>query len=164
MQSFMLQQQQWQEQMREDQWQASRAQSYAASVAPTTVPLREEHQAVHGIRQEADWRTQDGRIGCGRCHILGCNRASCRRQKMTCGQCGRLGHIRAECDEQSSGGGNTYRRAEGRPSTCFLCDEPGHMANTCPLKEELKGLRDERRRQASSTSGATRAGRSSSEQ
>eukprot|EP00644_Phytophthora_capsici_P012632 jgi/Phyca11/113058/e_gw1.23.460.1 len=109
-------------------------------------------------------QTQDGRIGCGRCHILGCNRASCRRQKMTCGQCGRLGHIRAECDEQSSGGGNTYRRAEGRPSTCFLCDEPGHMANTCPLKEELKGLRDERRRQASLSNGATRAGRSSSEQ
>ncbi|KAG1684160.1 hypothetical protein DVH05_010497 [Phytophthora capsici] len=159
MQSYMIQQQQWQEQLLQGQWPSPRAQQYAAAVPPPSVPVREDVPVVRGIRQEPDWRAQDGRIGCGRCLLLGCNRANCRRQRMKCIQCGRIGHIKTECEDETRGNQNTYSGSGRRSGTCFFCDEAGHMANECPLKEELRGLRDERRRQAGSTGSASAAPR-----
>lgn len=42
---------------------------------------------VRGIRQGPAMYTQDGRIVCGRCHLLGCRRINGRRLNATCPYC-----------------------------------------------------------------------------
>ncbi|OWZ08616.1 hypothetical protein PHMEG_00018805 [Phytophthora megakarya] len=85
-----------------------------------------------GIRMGADQRTHDGVSVCGMCHLLGCSREACRRQRMKCRRCGMSGHIAVEC-EQSDGQG--FRGGSG----CYFCHEQGHGISSCP---QIAGLRE----------------------
>ncbi|KAE9008411.1 hypothetical protein PR003_g9993 [Phytophthora rubi] len=62
-----------------------------------------------GIRQGPDRFTQDGLRVCGRCHLMGCSRITCRCGNMTCGNCRMRGHVTSECEhprQQGAGGMN----------------------------------------------------------
>ncbi|OWZ11393.1 hypothetical protein PHMEG_00015585, partial [Phytophthora megakarya] len=85
-----------------------------------------------GIRMGADQRTHDRVSVCGRCHLLGCTRETCRCQRMKCRRCGMSGHIAGEC-EQSDGQG--FRGGSG----CYFCHEQGHGISTCP---QIAGFRE----------------------
>ncbi|ETM97694.1 hypothetical protein PPTG_24859 [Phytophthora nicotianae INRA-310] len=152
LQTFMQQQQQWQEQMTQNRWQGprsprNRAPMVAAATASTssgnvgTVPSGS--RPFRGISMEDDSRTQDGVPVCGRCRYKGHGRATCVRAGMKCLQCGQMGHVRSECDSNSSTGygGNRFGgRGSRGPSRCFFCEDTGHVVAECPAIRSLRSL------------------------
>ncbi|KAG3138380.1 hypothetical protein PI126_g16944 [Phytophthora idaei] len=80
LQSFMQQQQQWQEQMTQNRWQGSRSPRNRASMVATTTAssssgnggtAQSNYRPFRGISMGDDGRTQDGVPVCGRCGYKG---------------------------------------------------------------------------------------------
>ncbi|KAG2800208.1 hypothetical protein PC129_g19609 [Phytophthora cactorum] len=98
------------------------------SLSPTSVPMSTgnvaAHQPIVGVRPGPDLYTQEGRIVCGRCHILGCSRITCRRNSATCGNCRAVGHTTVECTlPMQSGSGRPSGGGGGRQGSraCYMC-------------------------------------------
>jgi len=128
---------------------------YALPLATAPLPAT----STRGIRQGPDLYTQDGHIVCGRCHTLGCNRLSCRRNQSACANCRAVGHITAECEhprmyqrqqqtpttsQQQSANSTSNARGSGQfykgPRTYLLCGEADHVVINCPSREPLNQL------------------------
>ncbi|KAE9311976.1 hypothetical protein PR003_g19875 [Phytophthora rubi] len=116
-----------------------------------------------GIRQGPDRFTQDGLKVCGRCHLMGCSRITCRYGNMTCRNCRMRGHVTSECDrprqqgaggmnrgqpqgssgtnrgqQQNAGGGNGY--SPRNPRACYMCKATDHGVSDCPLMSMLRNM------------------------
>ncbi|OWY98810.1 hypothetical protein PHMEG_00030327 [Phytophthora megakarya] len=89
-----------------------------------------------GVRQDPDMRSQEGRVICGRCYILGHSRAVCRRALATCNTCQRQGHIAPECElprpQQLSN--NAFSGPSGYNRACYLCKQTDHVVANCPSR------------------------------
>ncbi|KAG1683246.1 hypothetical protein DVH05_004027 [Phytophthora capsici] len=155
LQTFMQQQQQWQQQLMEGRWAQPRSpKSRLPTVsAVTTSPGNGQGYSgngqgysgngqgfngngrTRGIKMAADTRTQEGEPVCGRCDYRGHSREACMRRTMTCRRCGQLGHIVVECEQPWNGG-----QATAPSLKCYFCGEAGHAVSRCPTITALKGL------------------------
>ncbi|GMF55207.1 unnamed protein product [Phytophthora fragariaefolia] len=152
MQSFMQQQQLWQQKMMQNRWQPPRSpRNRLPTVSAVTHSGNEGNglsgnaRLSRGISMSPDSRTQEGIPVCGRCGYLGHSREVCSRVTMTCISCGTLGRIGAECTGASGGRDQTYQGSAGRGGgrralSCFFGGESGHMVSQCPTVRALKGL------------------------
>eukprot|EP00644_Phytophthora_capsici_P004792 jgi/Phyca11/4125/fgenesh1_pm.PHYCAscaffold_1_\ len=128
LQTFMQQQQQWQQKLMEGRWAQPRSpKSRLPTVsAVTTSPGNGQGYSgngqgfngngrTRGIKMAADTRTQEG--------------------EPVCGRCGQLGHIVVECEQPWNGG-----QATAPSLKCYFCGEAGHAVSRCPTITALKGL------------------------
>ncbi|KAE8956915.1 hypothetical protein PF005_g33208 [Phytophthora fragariae] len=65
-----------------------------------------------GICQGPDRFTQDGLRVCGRCHLMGCSRITCRYGNMTYGNCRMRGHVTSECERPRQQGAGDMNRSQ----------------------------------------------------
>ena len=90
--------------------------SFVSELRKVLAPMLQHNAAANA--SQADWRTDQGTIGCGRCNQKGHGQLECPRQRRHCSLCKDRSHIPSECSK------NTGR-------VCYNCGGTGHYRSDC---------------------------------